>query len=365
MARRKARIPQGKKLQPVPLTMTFDLGILDPSPSAEINTTRTIFIDLSQCASLVSRKFFRQGLVWATAGMKLTTVATDVSGNPVVSNPAGRLIVRKLPRTWTMSNSWHKGFAAWNDMQNKAIEDAESIKPKFNDFKIFMDETHHNVGVGLNYLPISLGTGGPTTEVATPGEWEYSTVHVPITEPDADAGDTAERDILAVGANYPGVGASGNNAVSLIEGYAASRGLPDIRDPNVPDDADDTLGGTPENWISSIDNEGIPQSHEVIEDMITQNNQAPYPFENDGTATDTQYPGGANQLTGTQISTYEYITGSTIGGNTHISPETFPCGLIRIDLLNYDQSNYQKNILQIKLVPGPHRGYMCQSMQEM
>ncbi len=364
MARRKARMPQGKKLQPVPLTMTFDLGILDPSPSAEVNTTRTVFIDLSQCASLVSRKFFRQGLVWATGGMKLTTVATDVSGNPVVGNPAGRLVVRKLPRTWTMSNAWHKGFAAWQQMNAEAIEDTESVKARFTDFKVYMDETHHNVGVGVNYLPISFGTGGITTEVATPGEWVMSKVVVPTTGVGA-TGTVNNFEIVAVGANYPGGGASGLNAVSLIEGYAASRGLPDVLDPNAPADAADVSGNTPENWLPALHNEGNTQTDNVITDLTFENNQAPYPFENDGTNTDTMYPGGANQLTGSEISTFEYITGSTIGGNTHIPPETFPCGLVRIDILNYDQANYQKNILQIDLVPGPHRGYMCHPMQEM
>ncbi len=367
MARRKARIPQGKKLQPVPLTLTFDLGILNPSPSSEINTTRTVYIDLSQCASLTSRKFFRQGLVWATGGMKLTSVATDQFGNPVVGNPAGRLIIRKLPRTWTMSNSWHKGFAAWNEMNKDALSEADSVKPKFLDFKVYMDEKHHTDGVGLNSLPISFGTGSPTAEVATAGTWDYSSIHVPYATDTTTAGSLSMRefDIIATGSNFPGAGASGNDAVCLIEGYAASRGLPDIIDPNAPADAADTVGGTPQNWLTAMFNEGTTQSHEVLEDMISENNQAPYPYENDGVNTDTMYPGGANQLTGTQISSFEYITGSTIGGNTHIPAETFPCGLIRIDLLNYDQTNYQKNILQIKLVPGPHRGYMCQPMQEM
>ncbi len=362
MARRKARMPQGKKLQPVPLTMTFDLGILNPSPSTDVNTTRTVFIDLSQCASLVSRKFFRQGLVWATGGMKLTTVATDVDGNPVVGNPAGRLIVRKLPRTWTMSNAWHKGFAAWSKMQNEALDEADSVKPKFNDFKIFMDESHHNAGVGANYLPISAGTVAPSFQVATPGTWDMSEIVIPTW---GDPGDSKNREIIAVGANYPGAGASGLDAVSLIEGYAASRGLPDIRDPNVPADAASAAGNTPQNWISATFSEATDQDADVLTDLISDNTKAPYPFENDGTATDTMYPGGANQLTGSQISNFEYITGSTIGGNTHIPGESYPCGLIRIDLLNYDQTNYQKNILQISLVPGPHRGYMCQAMQEM
>lgn len=46
-------------------------------------------------------------------------------------------------------------------------------------------------------------------------------------------------EVLGVGASYPGAGASGLDAVSLIEGYAASRALPEIADPNTPGDADD------------------------------------------------------------------------------------------------------------------------------
>ena len=48
--------------------------------------------------------------------------------------------------------------------------------------------------------------------------------------PDSGAHAAYDRENIAVGPNYPGGGASGLNAISLIEGYAASRSLPDIRD---------------------------------------------------------------------------------------------------------------------------------------
>jgi hypothetical protein len=66
----------------------------------------------------------------------------------------------------------------------------------------------------------------------------------------------------------------------LIEGYAASRGLPDILDPNTPTDMDSASGNNPENWMSALFNDGTQQDAIVLADMQTENNQAPYPFEN-------------------------------------------------------------------------------------
>ena len=64
-------------------------------------------------------------------------------------------------------------------------------------------------------------------------------------------GNSREREMIAVGPSYPGAGASGLDAVSLIEGYAASRGLPNVLDPNTPGDADDAEGIAPENWMAA------------------------------------------------------------------------------------------------------------------
>ena len=331
MARRKARVPQGKKIQPAVKTLQFTV----PDGSS--------YIDLSQCASLVNRRFYRQGLNWAVAGFTFFTAA-DASGSIGVS---------KIPDTWVASNAWEKSFRTWTKMNNQALEETESVKPKFLDFKVFMDAGHHTAGVAANLIPVD--TLGLTY---TTGEWEMSKVVQPRTD---GTDGVYNRELIWTGASYPGAGASGLNAVSLIEGYAASRGLPDILDPNTPDDAADIDGSTPENWMSGLFNEGTTQDSSIIGDMIDENNQAPYPFENDGTATDTQYPGGANQAPGPQAHMVALVSPTTVGGRTNIEGGNFQGGLVKVTNNTGDLAM----TMFIHLVPGHHRGYMCQPMQDV
>jgi hypothetical protein len=98
--------------------------------------------------------------------------------------------------------------------------------------------------------------------------------------------------------------------------------------------------------------------------LITENNIAPYPFENDGVNLDTMYPGGANQMPGLQIHDEALITTTTVGGITYLKGGNFPCGLIRLDLLRTaaESGNY---LIQIEMIPGMHRGYLAESMQDM
>ena len=304
------------------------------------------YIDLSQAASLVNRRFYRQGINWAVAGIK------------VLSNNAGTFSVGKLPNTWVMSNAWEKSFRAWQKMNNEALSELPSVRPKFLDFKIYADEQHHQLGFTTNLMPVSY-----TGSAAQPGEWEPSKIVVPLT----DGTDNAfSRELIAVGGNYTGNSPiTGLNAVSLIEGYAASRGLPNVLDPNVPTDAADANGGAPQNWMAAMFNEGTDQDDLVLDDMISENNLAPYPFENDGTNVDTQYPGGANQLVGLEwhdiVTLYE--SNATNGvGTQRVKGGNFPCGLMAIDWTPSSPANV---VLQIDLVPGNHRGYLCEPMTEM
>jgi hypothetical protein len=344
MAKRKYSAKRRSKIEPSAQTLTFQMSVPP-------GTNEDFTLDLSQVASLVNRRFYRQGINWAVGGQKL--IVQPSAGN----NTNGLVICGKLPNTWVMANAWEKSMRMWNKMNREALAESESVRPKYLDFKIYADAIHHNDGYAANLLPVALGTGAP----ATPGEWISSKAVVPFGP--ASPGNTAEFEFVATGQNFPGVGASGLNAVSLIEGYAASRGLPYNPDPNTPADADDADGSTPENWMAAIFNEGTDQTSEIIEDMIFDNNQPPYPFEGDGVSLDTMYPGGANQLSGLQIHDVEYITGTTIGGTTRLKGGNFPCGLMRFDITNTgDQSNL---VLQIDLVPGNHRGYLCESMTEM
>ncbi len=310
------------------------------------------YLDLSQVASLLNRRFYRQGINWAVAGFKAYTA----------NSYAGQIQISKLPNTWVMSNAWEKSFRTWQRMNREALAETASVRPKFLDFKVYADSDHHTKGFGANLLPIS------QAGAFQPGEWESSKASIPLVSPAGafNPGDTVEREFVATGQNYPGISAAtGFDALSLIEGYAASRGLPNISDPNTPSDAPDIGGGTPENWMQAIFNEGTDQAADVLEDMITENNIAPYPFENDGVNLDTMYPGGANQGPGLEVHDIGFVSPTTIGGTTRLKGGNFPCGLMRIETLNDPAAEASAILLQVDLIPGNHRGYLCESMTEM
>lgn len=345
MARRKSTRGRNK-IQPAVQTLCFTL------PTAPFETSTTSWIDLSQVASLVNRRFYRQGLNWAVGGFKFLSS----------TGYKGQIVVTKLPNTWVMSNAWEKSFRAWMKMTEDAMEET-SVRPKFLDFKIYADANHHSQGYANNLLPYNNDPYFTAIQTAVAGEWEASEVYTP-NGPNFP-GNTTNFEMIAVGANFPGAGASGLDAVSLIEGYAASRGLPNIADPNTPDDALDADGSTPENWIAAMFNEGTDQDSEVIEDLITKNNISPYPFENDGVHLDTMYPNGANQLSGLQIHSNEFISSTTVGGTTRIKGGNFPCGLIGITQYQQGEGGPFAITLEIDLIPGNHRGYLCEPMTEM
>jgi len=315
--------------------------------------TETYTLDLSQIASLVNRRFYRQGLNWAVAGFKVITSVNDA----VIG-------IDKLPNTWIMGNSWEKSMRTWMRMNNEALAETDSVRPRFLDFKIYADAIHHQAGYAANLLPVD---GSNPANVYAAGEWSPSKISVPLVSPAGafQPGETVERELIAVGPSYPGLSAvTGLDAVSLIEGYASSRGLPNIADPNTPADASDTGGGTPENWMQAIFNEGTDQAADIIEDMITENTIAPYPFENDGTNLDTMYPGGANQAPSLQVHDIARVTTTTLSSTVRMKGGNFPCGLVRINYSNVGVGTASFSLL-IDLVPGQHRGYLCEPMTEM
>ena len=334
MARKKKSMT--RKLEPAVLSINYTLA-----PGR--NT-----LDLSRDASVLNRRFYRQGINWVVAGFRVFKAAQQGA------TPTG-VFIAKLPNTWVLGNAWEKAFRHWQDLNKRALEAGESLPGRFTDFKIYMDDIHHGSRPGVpNNSPVPIDFSG---NPATLGEWEYSKIVLPTT---ATPGSSNNFEIIAVGSNYPGSGTSTLNAVSMVEGYAASRALPNRVDPNVPDDARDVDGATPANWLGAIDNEGNTQLDGVITDLVTENNKAPYPFENDGTATDTQYPGGANQLNGLQLVDTAYFNTGTNANKLYLKGDNFPCGLVRI----VNGSDTDIGVV-VDLVPGTHRGYLCESMTEM
>ena len=211
------------KIQPAVMKFNFNV---DVTGSNEYS-----YLDLSQVASLVNRRFYRQGLSWAVASIKVQTGSSTVVG-PAPADP--QISIGKLPHSWVMSNAWEKGMRHWLKDINETLNEtgSQSIKGKFLDFKIYANERHYDSGFDRNLLPVD--ADGNTANI---GEWIPSAITLPLT---TTPGSATQYKICAVGPNY---GSSGNQAVvSLINGYANSRALPSIIDPNAPSDVVDIAG---------------------------------------------------------------------------------------------------------------------------
>lgn len=330
---RKSYSKKGRNLEPAQMTLTF-------ATPETVGGDYTI--DLSQAASLANRRFYRQGINWAVASIK------------VFSTSSGLVSCGKLPTTWVLGNAWKKGFESWMKRNRQAMSETNSVAGRFLDFKIYADDVHHQAGFAANLMPVSL-----TGAAATPGEWIPAQIAI---DPTGLAANQFE--IKAVGANYGIAGASGKQAVSLIDGYATSRALPSESDPNVPSQSDDIDSGTPENWLQGMFVENSANDENVLEQIILFD-QPPYPYEGDGIHLDTQYPGGPNQMTGLEyhdIASLVSYSGTTNVGSQILKGGNFPCGLMRFQWTPESPANL---VIQVNLIPGNHRGYLCEPMGDM
>lgn len=327
-----ARTKKSMKIQPAVRTITIPIGLLDPGITAKT-------VDISQIASICNRRFYRQGLNWAVSGFTLHANEGTV----------GSISVKKLPNTWSLSNGWEKVFRAWQRQQNEALEDGsqQSVKARFNDFKIYMDGEHRTAGYSDNMLPAVTDTSGSWISY-TPGEWEPT----PIVVPNFGGAAGVTQEIF-----IKGVGAAASNTHSLIQLYEDSRSVPQSPDPDVPGDV---LNNN--NILSLMFDVGADNT-EVLSNVVGENNDLPYDQLN--------YPGGAVQAPQLQFHDRISATATTISSKIPGRGGNFPCGLVRFDIDGtLGASSVMGEVvpnayIQIHLVPGMHRGYLCERMTEM
>ena len=142
-------------------------------------------------------------------------------------------------------------------------------------------------------------------------------------------------------------GPSDANAKSVIGGYAFSRARPFSPDPQTP--------AVETSWLSTMQDVGDNQT-EVVDNAIDKNDNLPYDAAN--------YPGSPGNGGTSYVHDTTFLTGTTVGGQSHLRGGEFPCGLMRFDVTNND-STAKNIVIDIDLVPGPHRGYLAESMTDM
>lgn len=309
---------RARKVQNAVTTMRFEVA----------RSTAAQYLDLSAAASILNRRFYRQGLQWAVSGF--TVIAP--------SGVSGDFTIKKLPTNWTVSNSWEKGFRAWQRQQNDALEEAasESVKAKYNDFKIYADEDHFGTSVPHFLLP----RDGDNVTFKPPQEWLYSEVVVP--NEGGTVGNTVEFKLHMMG-DDTNTGAA--ESKSLIKAYSESRSVPQSPDPSTPGTASTGL------YVNMF-NDGMNDS-EIVANAEFRNDELPYDQD--------EYPGSKTNGPGMELVDTLYVnTGVTAPGKFNMSGGLFPCGLVKIN------NNVDGAIdVLVHLVPGSHRGYLAESMQDM
>ena len=162
------------------------------------------YVDLSLACSAANRRFYRQNMTWAVAGMTLHTPDSVV----------GEFDVSKVPDTWMAQNAHRKSMELWMESQNQVLDNQPTIASRYRDFKVHLDE--EMVGANIQSAAASPANDG---EIMLPvdrgdftakiGEWVYSTCQWPV---DGGGAPPAER-------TRHFVGSDGSNSLCMIFGY--------------------------------------------------------------------------------------------------------------------------------------------------
>ena len=231
-------------------------------------------------------------------------------------------------------------MAMWLKQQNEDLEEvgAESAVARYRDFKIYMDTDHHTDGFIANLLPRTASGS------FAPGEWQPSQIVVPT-----DTATPLEYNLHMVGANVSaGAGGDPDSLFSrgTIYGYENSRAFPQSPDPVSP------ALDSGNNWMRAMFDVG-QDNPEVVANATARNDDLPYPQQN--------YPGGDTQAPELQLHSAFSANGSNVIGNRLSIPGCVaPCGLIK-----FSNDTGVNARLQVHLVPGNHRGYLAEPMQDM
>jgi len=269
------------------------------------------YIDVARCMSIVNRKLYRQNGLWHVLGARAYGSQITAASAPASTGVPYTIAIRGAPRTWVCRNAIVKGFEAWKGQQAKAYKavGTDGIKPKWQDFKVYLDDDHRN---GTELTPVSgdqFGGHDPYTIVG--GEW----VHANIVYEYVDAANLViqyEPSLHIMGND------NGTTTASLIRQYQESRSLVQSPDP--------LIGAGIENNIYSQSADAIDEQIEgIIENLANDNDNPPYDH--------TEYPG--NDTNGTDPQSFAIganTTGATLGRFLNLNGFSAPNGLLEVQV---------------------------------
>ena len=312
------------------------------------------YIDTSKDLSVINRKLFRQGRVYAIQNIQVYFDGADSAATDM-SQQVRSIQVDTIPNTWIVHNAWRKGFAHWQRQQKSVLANigGPAARPRWADFKVGMDATHIQEDSSSGDQDISLDTrAGDFSTTVVPDEYKISKFHW-----EKDDGTQCAPLVHMLGQLN-----SGNNIsyVGLVENYGDSRAQPGASEPTLPADASASI-------YARLSNVGTSELVENIGADLEGTNDSP-PYDADA------YPGGASVMTIPHPVAFAAVNVTNPVANT--GPMLAPCGLLKIsvdawhdaapdagatstDLTDLSVSNTR---VIVTIAPGPYRGVLASPM---
>lgn len=289
-----------------------------------------VYIDLMRDVTRINRRMYNQGQCVRISHIEIRQDSADQTLGLDAT-------IKTLPLTWVSAQAYMKARQAWMNQQTHARKTGGSIRPTYEDFKVYMDNGHR----AGNTLDVLDGAGNPVVA----GEWDYS--RLVYADQTTNPETVVEPTLHMVGPDVS------NTDVGIINAYQESRATVQGPDPNVPAAASTSiyaklLGGA---------DDGV--TAEVIQNMEDDNDATPYSKAN--------YPGGAvNYPTNVDKA---YLRSSAANPIVSTGGIVAMCGLLRI----YSQG---KNVttgantavpgtMLVHLVPGNKKGLLTANVGDL
>lgn len=263
------------------------------------------FIDIAAALSAVNRRFYRQGVYYYVNSFEVQNLQD------------GYVDLKIAPDTWMTQQSWKRAFSTFQKMNAQV----DTPRPKYHDFKVFLDSTHRASihGGGSNFMPVGVGSVGAGTSGYGQDEWDYSQfVSSQDRTPESDVPNQFNMHVIG---DHVGTGPSSYDSIGMIYSYQNSRSLPSASgEPELPSINDD------DPLTLLMQSSEVHSLEEIAEHLDSMNDTTPY-------NRDFYVGSGDNHL----VPLRRLQTGGTSTGRTHeISGACVPFGLIRVDSSGYD-----------------------------
>ena len=292
----------------------------------------TSYVDLAKDLSMINRRLYRSGMVYAVQDIQLV-VSAGTKQTDII-----HVTFETSGNSWIVHNAWKKGFRAWRNQVNELKQGLGSnIEGKWADFKVYLDDSMED---GTILTPVA-GDGAAYQT----GEWKHSKLVFD------DDGTEREFKMHLIGSSNL-TDTNEESGIGLITEYGKSRA-------RVSQDQPDTFAEISDSIYAKM--LGTDEmSDMMVDNLEDDNDDPPYDFDN--------YPGGGSNADCAVPVRYGTVTSAN--GMTTVPGFIAPCGLIKIQSNEFQLDG--SSLYEVATAPtvgmiltvatGPYRGVLAQKM---